>query len=522
MAHRILEDRREEEDLEDMRLEFRPLEMKSYVRWYNVVVVPFAVHMLHHIRVLFLLEDKESLVLDSSNDRMVTGYFVPLVHCSDHDVLSAYVTACDNLMRNNIFKAPIVVVALRFAWKAYGRRFHLLLLYRFIWFVIIFGICCLSFGATGKGLPLDSKQRHNYQFMTLGYAPQFFLFLVNLSYVKDEIKLIYINTTGPGFGLLKHITSNIWNFINVFLYGCIFMGTSLRILMMRESDPSRICMACASILMAAKMLYFFRAFESTGRLISYLVKIIKGIYYFLIVLGLVLVGFAFAFWIIANGEAPLSPFSSLDGSLVTTFAYMMGQFDSSDFDGISVNQFANYIYVLYMIVSTIILLNLLIAIMGDIYASVEKNALAQFRWEQCNVIIANMFNIEKKAQAKGANQPLSVHVLKVQNPLDDESTTPSNEELGADVEPDFEASSADNKTPEQERVELLGAIAKLMKDQQADFKHEITTELTAQLLNQNAAPQPTRGFELPSPTPKAAVKGGKDRKFFPDEEPKSE
>jgi hypothetical protein len=477
-----------EQQVEDMKDGFRWDNWQSYTLWFKVRAIPAYYSVRHFVRVMCLLEDKDNHITDSSNDRMATAYYVPLVHCADHKMMKAYVSACDKLKRNNIFKAPIVVVAMRYAWKKYGRKFHLVLLYRFMWFLFVFGMSCVGFGSSGNG------RTHNGQFMLYGYAPQFILFMVNLSYLRDECKLILSTRPSLFLGVIPHITSNVWNAINCFLYLAICFGTGFRILLVRESDMSRICMACASILLAAKLLYFFRAFETTGRLISYLVKILKGIFYFLIVLALVVFGFAFAFWIVAN-EAPTSSFYHLDDSLVTTFAYMMGQFDSSDFDDISVNQFARYMYVLYMIVTTIILLNLLIAIMGDIYSSVEKNAMAQFRWEQCNVIIANMFNIEKKTQAKRFNEPLTVNVLKVRNPLDDINTTPTDEELGAEVEPDFEASSADSKTPEQERAELLQAISGLIKEQQAELKVQVTRDI-AEMLRRSSASVAAIGSQL--------------------------
>jgi len=43
---------------------------------------------------------------------------------------------------------------------------------------------------------------------------------------------------------------------------------------------------------------------------------------------------------------------------------------------------ASLIYLFYCVCNTIILLNLLIALMGDSYDKVQENALAQGRYEQ--------------------------------------------------------------------------------------------------------------------------------------------
>ena len=109
-------------------------------------------------------------------------------------------------------------------------------------------------------------QARDSKFIIFGYIPQIFLFIVNLNYIKDEIRHIKN-------GLLNYMMQSVWNTLNILAYFAIFCGTLVRMVTVKEVAFCRITIASASVLMTAKLLYYFRAFESTGRLISYLVKV---------------------------------------------------------------------------------------------------------------------------------------------------------------------------------------------------------------------------------------------------------
>ena len=65
---------------------------------------------------------------------------------------------------------------------------------------------------------------------------------------------------------------------------------------------------------------------------------------------------------------------------------MLGGYDPSAFIGTRLYKFALGLSCLYMIIVSILLLNLLIALMGDSYSSVRGKGLAQWRLEQAQII----------------------------------------------------------------------------------------------------------------------------------------
>ncbi|KAJ1431447.1 hypothetical protein B484DRAFT_302683, partial [Ochromonadaceae sp. CCMP2298] len=108
---------------------------------------------------------------------------------------------------------------------------------------------------------------------------------------------------------------------------------------------------------------------------------------FLLVLCLVLFGYAFSFWILTHDRHTSNSFSTIGGTLINSFSFMLGGFDSEAFADTPVESFAILLSVLFMVFVSIILLNLLIAIMGNTYAIVQERSKQQYRWEQASSIV---------------------------------------------------------------------------------------------------------------------------------------
>jgi hypothetical protein len=108
---------------------------------------------------------------------------------------------------------------------------------------------------------------------------------------------------------------------------------------------------------------------------------------YLFVLGCVLIGFVFAFWLLAN-DNPSQPFGSLDDAFISSFLFMLGQNVSTEgFSGFASEKLATFILVVFCILMMILMLNLLIAMMGDAYDTVREKGAAAWRKEQATTII---------------------------------------------------------------------------------------------------------------------------------------
>jgi hypothetical protein len=79
-----------------------------------------------------------------------------------------------------------------------------------------------------------------------------------------------------------------------------------------------------------------------------------------------------------------------------------GNFDPEAFDGLP-NELQKYGLILtciYMMVVVVLMLNLLIALMGDSFAQVAENGLAQWRLEQTMIILANADSTPPEVNSK--------------------------------------------------------------------------------------------------------------------------
>jgi transient receptor potential cation channel subfamily V member 6 len=107
------------------------------------------------------------------------------------------------------------------------------------------------------------------------------------------------------------------------------------------------------------------------------------------------VGFSQAFFVISSSD-PSSPFGTFRSSLLNSFVFMLGNFDPSAFEGNVLHGFAVFLSCVYMLIVSILLLNLLIALMGDSYAEVKGKGMAQWKLEQANIITEMQGSMSEK------------------------------------------------------------------------------------------------------------------------------
>ena len=119
--------------------------------------------------------------------------------------------------------------------------------------------------------------------------------------------------------------------------------------------------------------------------VSMIFQIAYDIRFFLLVLFLVLAGFAQAFFILSV-DAEGFPFSTVRGAFLNSFIYMLGSYDT-DFTGTALPQLGTLLVVIFLLIMAILMLNLLIALMGQSFATVAENGLGQWKYELASILI---------------------------------------------------------------------------------------------------------------------------------------
>ena len=114
----------------------------------------------------------------------------------------------------------------------------------------------------------------------------------------------------------------------------------------------------------------------SGQLIRMILGIIEGIRLFLVILFVCVVGFALAFYVLYDAGSgtnfagtDLKPYGMENpfSSLFAGFLLLLGDFDVTEFEASSSYYVTLVLFVVFMIFINIVMLNLLIAIMGDIF-----------------------------------------------------------------------------------------------------------------------------------------------------------
>jgi hypothetical protein len=71
------------------------------------------------------------------------------------------------------------------------------------------------------------------------------------------------------------------------------------------------------------ILYYLRAFESTGPLVSMILRICQDSQYLMYVLMLVIIGFSLAFYVISE-PTPGLPFSDISNAFLNSYQFLLG------------------------------------------------------------------------------------------------------------------------------------------------------------------------------------------------------
>jgi hypothetical protein len=217
-----------------------------------------------------------------------------------------------------------------------------------------------------------------------------------------------------------------WTCYTLVLY-CLFVGYKVP---GSDNDavwaiPSPPALALAQLLLWAKVLYFMRAFEGTGVYLLTIVHILKDIQSFLLIGLIVLVGFGFAFYVLFQtsdsylNDSHVMAYSNLGWSLVSTFNMgVMGDFDTDMFHLQEYETMLLALFLLLVSMVSIVMLNLLIALMGSTYERATEQSAAASRYERACILL------ELEATMVGADRvnpsyfPKFLHVLREKQRVD--------------------------------------------------------------------------------------------------------
>jgi Ion transport protein len=116
-------------------------------------------------------------------------------------------------------------------------------------------------------------------------------------------------------------------------------------------------------------------------------EIIADIRTFLLILAVVVVGFANAFYVILS-KTPHGSYSTPYIAVRSSFSYMLGGYDLDELDASPTPVVLSLLWTVFMIIVSVVLLNVLIAIISDSFARLTALSIPNWRLEKAKIVLS--------------------------------------------------------------------------------------------------------------------------------------
>eukprot|EP00201_Polytomella_parva_P015433 CAMPEP_0175051112 /NCGR_PEP_ID=MMETSP0052_2-20121109/7617_1 /TAXON_ID=51329 ORGANISM="Polytomella parva, Strain SAG 63-3" /NCGR_SAMPLE_ID=MMETSP0052_2 /ASSEMBLY_ACC=CAM_ASM_000194 /LENGTH=541 /DNA_ID=CAMNT_0016315357 /DNA_START=84 /DNA_END=1705 /DNA_ORIENTATION=- len=284
------------------------------------------------------------------------------------------------------FGSDTVKAIIDFKWNRFARIkiYSKFLLYFF--FVLVYTVGAILFSRDTVSQTTTPKQLTSSVDGCVLLSFMVVLFFFGTYYMTIEVMQLL------SLGLTSYFES-FWNVIDVISYSIIIAITPCVIMRVGigKGQVIAVLFALETIMLWTKVLFFALAIDGVGTFIFMTAEIIKGMRYFLLLLFTLFISFAVAFMILFRDEAPGS---TLDGqwgdvgsAILSAVLIIFGNYDPSQALGSEYGVVATILLTFYCFALIVILLNMLITLMSDIYSQVKVNQNFVFLKGRAELII---------------------------------------------------------------------------------------------------------------------------------------
>jgi len=343
----------------------------------------------------------------------VTAKLVPFKNAvgKGSELLAAVVHAAESTNKYDVFDNEVLQAIIDFKWNSHVK-------WKFLKHIALDLVMVFSY-SFGAYLSTFKANRDN----PWALFPTLVTMVLWMYFVRHEMRQFYyendkLTAMHPTMFLragFRHIMGTVWNFLDFWSLTMIAVTSVLRIMrfiyFLNNGYEMKSWVTFNSIgfgfglpFVYINLLKYMQGFQQSGELVSMIIGIMAGIKMFILILITVIVGFTFGFYVLARGgdglydnemgtvglfseyshnattylglgdvkdfEAGMLNVESMEfkGSMLGAYALMLGAFDVEEFAGFSNWYAAVALFVVFTFFVNIVMLNLLIAIMGDVSA----------------------------------------------------------------------------------------------------------------------------------------------------------
>lgn len=308
---------------------------------------------------------------------LTTEYKIPLRKPTHLDLLRHFISMSQSNLR--LFdKDTVFGDIVEAAWRQYGRSNHLIITSLYVCFLVLTTVLNYYFH--------DWVLQDVFREVSIALIAVVFGFSL-LFMLLESHELKYCQS------VCQYFFSDGENVLDWIAYILVVVGCGLRLGNMKETNDSASVMAVGTMLLWLKLTHFLRPFESTGPLVRMVFYIMIKIKWLLLIIFIVVFSFAQALYLLSYARKDLE-FSNPGGGLMQSFLYMMGNSDLNQMYQKSNPKLAQFLLAAFILVSTILLLNLLIALMNSAYTRIADNQIAEWKRERAIIIAAQWYFFE--------------------------------------------------------------------------------------------------------------------------------
>ncbi|XP_075759207.1 transient receptor potential cation channel subfamily V member 6-like isoform X3 [Pelodiscus sinensis] len=319
----------------------------------------------------------------------------------DQSLLELIVTTKKREARRILDLTPVnELVSLK--WNKYGRPYFCILAFFYVLYMICFTMCCvyrpLKHRQSNKTHERDNTIYIQKQLQESYVTPEDNLRLVGELITVIGAMVILILEIPDIFrvGITKYFGQTILGgpfHVIIITYACMILVTM--VMRLTSTTGEVVPMSFALVLGWCNVMYFARGFQMLGPFTIMIQKMIFGdLMRFCWLMAVVILGFASAFYVIFQTENPdeLGHFYNYPMALFSTFELFLTIIDGPANYEVDLPFMYGITYSAFAVIATLLMLNLLIAMMGDTHWRVAHERDELWRAQ----IVATTVMLERK------------------------------------------------------------------------------------------------------------------------------
>jgi hypothetical protein len=306
-------------------------------------------------------EDGDSGSLDRRCFK-IEPYIVPVKNIAGFrsQFLTAVVKAVDSLGTFEVFDNDVVQQVIQFKWETFVSRMFVRDFSLLVIMVILFFLNAIVFE--------PSLQAEAFRDRMYGHGLLLATSSLSSYFIAREVRLLLKANNYPRKMTVLHFVS-ICLVVTTLILQCrvSFFGDSST----KRSSTKTVAVMTAVTLpfLALEVIFALGGFHRYGPLVRMIVKMVDGIKEFSLILLILLIAFAGSIMVLFQGVDPTllsyDGYSTLSRCMLTTYGFFFSQINLSDLDSSKSPQLAHTLVAIFLFVIVIVLLNLLIALMGE-------------------------------------------------------------------------------------------------------------------------------------------------------------